>query len=101
MEARTRGSGPPAFCWTLSPVSSLSCCDNHNRIYKSIPTSMKALSRHAAGPHLVNARNWNTSRSPRRGAASSRRGSKVTGSVGSRTSAACPSPSRMSGKPAE
>jgi len=27
MEARTRGSGPAAFCWTLSPVSSLSCCD--------------------------------------------------------------------------
>lgn len=46
-------------------------------------------------PHLVNAKNWNTSRLSWRRSVSSHCGSKGTGSVGSRTSATCPLESMM------
>lgn len=52
-------------------------------------------------PHLEKARNWRTRRFPWRGSLSSRCGSKGSGSVGSRTSAASPRWSTMLGKPAE
>ncbi len=73
-------------------VQCMSCC---------CCLSLLALVMHHCRPHLVNARNWSTSRLPCRGSVSSRWGSKGTGSVGSRTSATCPLQSTMSGKPAE
>lgn len=52
-------------------------------------------------PHLVKAKNWNTSRLSCRKSVSSYWGSKGTGSVGSRTSATWPLESTMGGNPAE